>query len=84
MSTKQIQGKRIKQLKGCYYCPVVPELGHYKNEGKYGYDKVIVSPAGKEFVQCVFDTKEERDSAYRKERQVLCRLAEEILQGKGQ
>lgn len=84
MSDSQIQGSRIKKLKGRYYCPVVPELGHYKNEGKYGYDKIIVTPTGSEFVQCIFDTEKERDVAYRKERQVLCKIAEEILQRKGQ
>ena len=28
-------------MKGKYYCPVVPELGHYENEGLWGYDKLV-------------------------------------------
>ena len=67
-------------LKGIYYCPVVPELGHYDNEGLWGYDKLVhVERSIYKVVQCLFKTEEERDAAYKKEYCDIRNLGELML-----
>lgn len=67
-------------LKGKYYCPVVPELGHYPNEGMWGYDKLIhIGPYRYKCVQCLFKTEQERDAAYEKDEQNLFALGSKLL-----
>lgn len=55
-------------LKGRYYRPIVPELGHYENEGTWGYDKLIHIEKNKyKVVSCLFDSEQKRDEAYDEE-----------------
>lgn len=55
-------------LKGRYYHPIVPELGHYENEGTWGYDKLIHIEKNKyKVVSCLFDSEQKRDDAYNEE-----------------
>ena len=70
-------------LKGMYYCPIVPELGHYDNEGMWGYDKLVHVDKNKyQIVSCLFATEEERDAAYAKEYGALENLGKAILRRK--
>lgn len=67
-------------LKGRYYCPVIPSLGHYENEGMWGYDKLVHVEKNKyQIIQCLFNTEEERDEAYSKEYEKIMRLGKQIL-----
>lgn len=67
-------------LKGCYYCPVVPELGHYENEGLWGYDKLVHIEKNKyQIVHCLFKTEADRDSAYETEVNNLMSLGKTML-----
>ncbi len=67
-------------LKGVYYCPVVPELGHYENEGLWGYDKLVhIERNCYQIVHCLFKTKEERDEAYDNEVKNLMALGKAML-----
>lgn len=67
-------------LKGTYYCPIVPELGHYENEGMWGYDKLIHIEKNKyQIVHCLFNTEEARDIAYEEEYRTLMALGKNML-----
>lgn len=67
-------------LKGRYHCPIVPELGHYENEGLWGYDKLVhVDKNRYQIVQCLFRTEEERDAAYTQEYENVMRLGKQML-----
>lgn len=67
-------------LKGVYYCPIVPELGHYENEGLWGYDKLVNIEKNKyRHYQYLFKTKEERDEAYNQEIKDIYALGDAML-----
>jgi hypothetical protein len=67
-------------LKGTYYCPIVPELGHYENEGMWGYDKLIhIEKCRYKIVSCLFNTEKERDDAYQTEINNLMKLGKAML-----
>lgn len=71
-------------LKGKYYCPIVPEYGHYENEGLWGYDKLVYVDRNRyKTVKCLFKTEEERDEAYKKDYNSLRELGKLMLKRKG-
>lgn len=71
-------------LKGVYHCPIVPELGHYENEGLWGYDKLVhIDKNCYRIIHCLFKTKEERDKAYDNEIKNLMKLGKAMLKRRG-
>lgn len=71
-------------LKGKYYCPIVPELGHYENEGLWGYDKLVhVDHCHYRLVQCLFKTEQERDAAYQQDVDNITNLGVAVLKRRG-
>lgn len=71
-------------MKGKYYCPVVPELGHYENEGLWGYDKLVHKEhCHYTLVRCLFKTEAERDAAYNQDVQNITNLGIAILKRRG-
>lgn len=72
---------KTMSLLGKYYCPIVPELGHYPNEGKWAYEKIILDDNKKSvLLKCYFDTEEERDEAYKKDFMKMHNFAKEVLE----
>lgn len=79
MKKKDIVCRRKVILKGKYCCPIVPELGHYKNEGLYGYDKLVWAVNHYETHQMLFKDEETRDASFDNEKRFISKEAERIL-----